>query len=90
MGMIKGGGGGVEISPLCNGTWSIQVLFRGSGWPTSLRRWYTMLALPLSGLSPGSSNYKKGIGKTPAQNVPQWSKEDTNNTGRSQCILRGE
>ena len=28
---------------------NIHGVIRGSGWPTSLRLWYTMLALPLSG-----------------------------------------
>ena len=43
----------------------------GSGWPTSLRRRYTMLALPLSGFESRQQERKQGIGKTPAQNVPQ-------------------
>ena len=43
----------------------------GSGWLTSLRRWYTMLALPLSGFESRQQQRKKDIGKTPAQNVPQ-------------------
>ena len=36
-----------------------------SGWPTSLRRWYTILALPLSGFKSSQQQRKKGHWEDP-------------------------
>ena len=68
----------------------VGIIYGGSGWPTSLRRWYIVLALPLSGFESRQQERKKGIGKTLQRMCPNSPKNIQNDTGRSRCMLRSE
>ena len=61
-----------------------DIFCQGSGWPTSLRRWYTMLALQLSGFKLRQQQRKRMLGRPMQRRCPnsqagsEWKTSDVN------------